>query len=183
MKALIESLVKFQLNVPAIPKNKVNPHYKSKFADLTSIIEICSPVLNNNDLVVVQTFSVVDQSNTLVTHILHKSGESLSSTIYLPDISDPQKLTAAITYLRRTAYLSICGLVADDDDDGNAASDKSWSNNQASQRLNTNQASDQSVVPASEPQKNAMRKMGIQFKETISKADASKMIEAYNKGK
>lgn len=46
----------------------------------------------------------------------------------------------------------------------------------------------QSVIPkndfpASDAQKGAMRKMGIVFKETISKADASKMIEAYNKGK
>lgn len=38
-------------------------------------------------------------------------------------------------------------------------------------------------LPASEAQKGALRKMGIQFKETISKQDASKMIEAYNKDK
>lgn len=177
MKNLIEALVKFQCNVPAIPKNKINPHYKSKFADLTSIIEICSPVLNKNDLVVIQTFTVIDHSNAMVTHIFHKSGETLSSTIFLPDISDPQKLTAAITYLRRTAYLSICGLVADDDDDGNAASDK---NNQPKDSQSVIPKND---FPASDAQKGAMRKMGIQFKETISKADASKMIEAFNKGK
>jgi hypothetical protein len=37
--------------------------------------------------------------------------------------------------------------------------------------------------PASDAQKGAMRKMGIVFKETISKQDASKMIETYNKEK
>lgn len=50
-------------------------------------------------------------------------------------------------------------------------------------KVSTNQPSlSSNPVPASDAQKGAMRKMGIVFKETISKADASKMIEAYNKG-
>jgi hypothetical protein len=86
------------------------------------VIDTCSPSLNNNGLAVVQTLKAIDNKNTLVTLLCHESGETLESNIYLPDINDPQKLTAAITYLRRSSYLAIVGLVADEDDDGNSVS-------------------------------------------------------------
>jgi len=35
--------------------------------------------------------------------------------------NDPQKLSAAVTYARRTAYCAIVGIAADDDDNGTGA--------------------------------------------------------------
>jgi hypothetical protein len=122
MKSLIAALIKFQKEVPVIPKNKLNPHYKSYYAELSTVIDTCLPVLNKNGLLVSQTFNVDAGQNTLVTRLLHESSETLESFIYLPDLQDAQKLTGAITYLRRTSYLSILGLCADEDDDGNAVS-------------------------------------------------------------
>jgi hypothetical protein len=51
----------------------------------------------------------------------------------LPAIPEPQKLTAAITYLRRAQYLGVLGLVAEDDEDGNDAPEKkpTYENNPA----------------------------------------------------
>lgn len=129
-KNLIASLIKFQKSAPAIPKNKVNPFFsnatkKAMYADLAIIIEKCMPVLNENDLAISQsiTTNYETSKNILVTCLYHSSGEFLQSSIFLPDISDAQKLTAAITYLKRTQYISILGLTADDDDDGNGLSD------------------------------------------------------------
>jgi hypothetical protein len=61
--------------------------------------------------------------DTLTTSLIHKSGQWIESEmpLHLPK-QDPQGQGSAVTYARRYAYMAILGLVADDDDDGNAAS-------------------------------------------------------------
>jgi hypothetical protein len=125
MKSLIANMAKFQKDVPVIPKNKVNSFFSkggtiSKYADLAGVIDTCKPILNRHGLIVVQTMFVSDGHNCLRTILADSSGETMSSEMVLPDIADPQKLTAAVTYLRRCQYLAIVGLVADEDDDGNS---------------------------------------------------------------
>lgn len=178
MKHLIASLIKFQNQVKAIPKNKSNPYYNSKYADLAQVIDVCQPCLNDNGLAIIQTFTVTDRGNQLVTKLCHESGETLESFITLPEIADAQKLTGAITYLRRTTFLSICGLCADDDLDGNelVAPPQSYKSNVK----NDTQSSPVGAL-ASDAQKNAMRKMGISFPDNVTKSEASKLIEAKNK--
>ncbi len=172
MKHLIASLIKFQQSVKAIPKNKINPHYKSKYAELSVVIDVCQPALNAAGLAVIQTLRTTPEDNILVTHLLHDSGESISSDVYLPRIQEPQKLTSAITYLRRASYLSIVGLTADDDLDGNdtieRSDDRPGSSGTSAYKGNG--------FPASEAQKGALKKMGIEFDANISKDDASKLI-------
>jgi hypothetical protein len=117
-------MAKFQKDVPVIPKNKINPFFSkggtiSKYADLAAVIDACKPVLNKYGLVVVQTMFINEGHNCLRTILADSSGETLASDMMLPDIADPQKLTAAVTYLRRCQFLAIVGL-ADEDDDGNS---------------------------------------------------------------
>ena len=124
MKNLIADLIKFQKEVPLIPKNCVNPFFsqggkKAMYADLPTVIDVCKPVLNKNNLAVIQRVGVFEGKNILTTMLYHSSGEFIDATIFLPETPDAQKLTAAITYLRRTSYLSILGLVGDEDSDGN----------------------------------------------------------------
>jgi hypothetical protein len=171
MKNLITALVKFQKQVSVIPKNKKNPFFNSFYAELSTVIDICSPSLNANGLAVIQTLKVQDGRNLLVTLLCHESGEMLESSIYLPDIQDAQKLTASITYLRRSSYLAICGLVADEDDDGNSVSNVT-NNAQPKPITASNNA------PASDAQKGLLKRLGIQFNADISKNEASKLIEA-----
>jgi len=160
MKNLIADLIKFQKEVPLIPKNCVNPFFsqggkKAMYADLPTVIDVCKPVLNKNNLAVIQTIKANDGKNQLVTMLCHTSGETLESNIYLPDIQDAQKLTAAITYLRRATYLSIVGLVADDDTDGNDVP-----GTQPQQKTQANAAPNFQNVekPASEKQKELVKK-------------------------
>lgn len=125
MKNLVSNLIKFQMAVPVIPKNKINTFFskgdnKSMYADLATVIDTCKPVLNKHGLAVMQTMFVQDGRNCLRTILADISGETMASDLFLPDIQDPQKLTAAVTYLRRCQYLAIIGLVADEDDDGNS---------------------------------------------------------------
>ena len=186
MKNLFLALIKFQTKVKPIPKNKVNPFYNSRYAELSTVIDVCQPSLNDSGLAVVQIIKILPESgdNFLVTILCHESGETLESSILLPRITDAQKLTGAITYLRRTSYLSILGLVADDDMDGNDLVDPNKSINipkktdapkptfSISESMPKNVAS----FPASDPQKNALRKMGIKFNDDITKDEASKLI-------
>lgn len=175
MKNLIVALVKFQKEVPAIQKNKVNPFYSSKYADLAQVIDTCSPALNNNGLAIVQTLNAKDGKNLLVTILCHESGETMESSIHLPEINDAQKLTGAITYLRRAAYLSICGLCADDDLDGNELVSAPVNNNTQRAPATSNNAL------ASDAQKSLLKRLGIQFQDNITKNEASKLIEANKK--
>ena len=191
MKNLFLGLIKFQTKVKPIPKNKVNPFYNSRYAELSTVIDVCLPALNDSGLAVVQIMKILPESgdNFLVTILCHESGETLESSILLPRISDAQKLTGAITYLRRTSYLSILGLVADDDMDGNDLVDPNKSVNISKKTevpkptfsISDSMPRNVATFPASDPQKNALRKMGIKFEENITKAEASKLIEDANK--
>lgn len=172
---LISALISFQKQVPDIPKNKVNSFFNnSRYADLSSVIAICLPVLNSNGLAISQVICANDGHNILTTRLFHESGESMESTIYLPAIADPQKLTAAITYLRRSSYLCILGLVADDDDDGNSVS----------QTQKPSQATVNTDSPASDAQLVALKKMypGKDLSR-LTKNEAKKMFDEFNKGK
>jgi hypothetical protein len=186
MKNLFSSLIKFQKSVKAIPKNKVNPFYNSKYAELSTVIDVCQPALNDSGLAVIQVMKILPESgdNVLVTMLCHESGETLESNIFLPKITDAQKLTGAITYLRRTSYLSILGLVADDDMDGNDLVEPKREINLPKKQEIVKPAFQVESIgqqrplqgAASDAQKNALRKMGIKFEENITKDEASRLI-------
>lgn len=194
---LIKSLVKFQLEVPSIQKNKVNPFFSkgnnvAMYADLSEVVRTCMPCLNSNGLAVTQVMMVFGEikANVLVTKLLHVSGETMESAIFLPEISDPQKLTAAITYLRRTQYVSILGLVADDDDDGNAVGSHPQTpahhNQQPTKSVQTpgpakhnpSQVTSMENRPATEKQIEFLKRMGAKIQPGLTLKQAGEMIQS-----
>lgn len=152
------------------------------YADLSTVIDVCKPCLNENSLVVIQKMSAIDNRNSLITTLFHESGQSIDSVIYLPDLTDPQKLTAAITYLRRSTYLSILGLVADDDNDGN---ELTTSKPQQPALRTDPQPPQSSTKQASDKQKALVkRNMPSMDVTNMSAETADKLIkEIFNKGK
>lgn len=119
---LAAALVAAQGEFAAIPKTADNPFFKSKYADLATVISHTQPILAKHGLAVSQHPVVLDGESALTTYLLHSSGQQLVSTMRLCAAkNDPQGQGAAITYARRFAYMAVLGLVADDDDDGNAA--------------------------------------------------------------
>lgn len=126
VKSLTASLVKVQSELQPAVKDATNPHFKSNYATLQSVWDSVRALLASNGLAVSQTFNNSDASEgttvTIVTTLLHTSGEYLSSALTLrPVKADPQGIGSAITYGRRYALASIVGVVAEEDDDGNAA--------------------------------------------------------------
>lgn len=118
---IFAAYVKFQADVGNAEKNKTNPHFKSRYADLESAIEAAKPHLAKHDLAVMQHPYSVDSLVGVCSTLIHVSGQWISSTLLLaPSRNDPQGSGSAITYARRYSYLAILGM-ATEDDDGNAA--------------------------------------------------------------
>lgn len=119
---LAPALIKAQAKLKNAKLNKVNPHFKSRYADLAEIRDTVNPVLTDNGLAVIQ-FTTFDLDGfALVTRLLHESGEYIDSTYPLPgNVDKPQQMGSAITYARRYMLAAMCGITAEEDDDGNAA--------------------------------------------------------------
>jgi hypothetical protein len=116
---IAKALVAFGKAMPKVPKDKINPHFKNKYATLSVMIEKATPHLTANGLVIVQQID----GDCMTTTLMHESGEFITATATMPCAapSNPQAMGSAITYARRYAYGSILSLDIDDDDDANAA--------------------------------------------------------------
>ena len=100
-----------------VVKGNDNPFFKSKYADLNSILEAVEPTLHKYELIILQPCL----DNIVETQIIDcESGDMVKSSLILPEISDPQKRIAAVTYFRRATLQSLLSLQAIDDD-GNEA--------------------------------------------------------------
>lgn len=122
---LISALSKAQGEMKPAIKDSLNPHFKSRFADLASVWEACREPLSKNGLAVIQT--MVHQENgsiCLVTTLGHSSGQWIKSIYPMAckDVNNPQAWGSSITYARRYTLSSIVGIAPDDDDDGHKAS-------------------------------------------------------------
>ncbi len=127
-----KALAKAQAEMKPAKFNKVNPHFKSKYADLAAIREATIPALTKNGLALYQGMRLYNGGVVLHTKLIHDSGQTLESDYPIP-MDQPQKMGSAITYARRYCWSAMCGIVADDDDDANAAT----GNSKAKSRTNT----------------------------------------------
>ncbi len=121
---LNKALAAAQAEMTNAALNKVNPHFKSKYADLAEIRDTALPVLTAHGLSVTQTPQFVGERFVLVTTLRHESGEEVSSEWPLPSNIEPQKMGSALTYARRYGLSAIVCISAEEDDDGNAANDQ-----------------------------------------------------------
>lgn len=103
-------------------KSANNPHFKSKYADITAVIEAIKPALIKHDLYFTQHPEPSDRGVTIETWLHHAGGDSLSlGKLYVPaNKQDAQGFGSALTYARRYALVTAFG-VPTEDDDGNAA--------------------------------------------------------------
>ena len=118
---LAAALSKAQGEMQAAIKDKINPFFKSSYADLGSVWDAARPVLSKYGLCVMQTTEINSDGSKIimVTTLAHTSGQWVKSFLPLnPAKNDSQGIGAAITYLRRYSLSAIVGVVCDNDDDG-----------------------------------------------------------------
>lgn len=125
MKNIAAALVKAQRAFGPALKTASNPHFKSKYADLSACVEAVIDGLNENGIFLMQSQHESENGVTVETVFLHESGEMLSAgKLHVPAAKqDPQGYGSALTYARRYSLMAACG-IAPEDDDGNAASAK-----------------------------------------------------------
>lgn len=122
IKNIAAALVGFHKEVGKIAKDAKNPFFKSSYASLSGILDTINEPLNNNGLSIAQ---FPEGENGLTTRLMHTSGEWIEATYQMkPAKDDPQGRGSAITYQRRYAIGAVLCLTIDDDDDGNAASNR-----------------------------------------------------------
>lgn len=118
---LAAALVKAQGEIKAALKDSTNPHFRSKYADLSSVVDAVKAPLLKHGISFIQGVNDAEGGVAVETMLLHTSGEWLSSTLRIPaSKQDAQGYGSAITYGRRYGLQSMCGVPAEDDD-GNAA--------------------------------------------------------------
>lgn len=123
---LATALAMAQMNIKGAIKDSNNPFFKSKYADLSSVVEAIRPAFGQCGLSYIQRVEPSDKDEVRVeTILLHASGEWLSCGVLNLPVSkaDAQGYGSALTYARRYSLAAACG-VAPEDDDGNAASGK-----------------------------------------------------------
>jgi len=133
---LAAALSKAQGEMQAAIKDKVNPFFKTNYADLGSIWDAARPVLSKYGLCIMQTTEMTPDGNkiVMVTTLAHTSGQWMKSYIPLnPSKNDSQGVGAALTYLRRYSLSAIVGVVCDEDDDGETAVGRGRNNQSARQ--------------------------------------------------
>lgn len=122
--SLFTALVAAQAAMSGAKKDQINPHFKSKYADLASVWEAIREPLTRNGLCLLQEPQRCETGILLETTLAHSSGEWRSSTFYMPvesqRMTNAQAYGSALTYARRYASMAICG-IAPEDDDGQAA--------------------------------------------------------------
>lgn len=130
IKELATALNAFQAELVTVGKTAANPFFKSKYADLATIMLASQPVLTKHGLAVVQLPDNLEGRPALTTILMHSSGQSVQATVPLIlTKEDPQGVGSAITYARRYGYAAALQIVIDEDDDGNRASAPSQSYN------------------------------------------------------
>jgi hypothetical protein len=121
LNELAAALSKAQGAMEAATYNRVNPHFKNRYADLAAIWDAIRGPLSSNGLAVTQVTEIRERGFVLVTTLHHASGQWLAGEYALPVGGRPQEVGSALTYARRYSLCGIVGIVADDDDDAEAA--------------------------------------------------------------
>jgi ERF superfamily protein len=119
---LAAALAKAHAAVAAAHKDADNPFFKSKYADLATVVAACKEALTSNGIAFPQPAWTDSEGRAVVTTcLIHESGEWMESDLAVkPKDPGPQALGSCITYLRRYGLAAAAG-VAPEDDDGEAS--------------------------------------------------------------
>ena len=119
---LFHALALAQGEMRAAAYDAKNPHFKSKYSTLSSVLGAILPAFNRNGLSLMQHPTLDGDLVSLTTVVTHNSGQWMRSTMAMPigKRRDAHAIGSCISYLRRYSASSISGLMQGDDD-GNAA--------------------------------------------------------------
>lgn len=119
---LYPALLKFRDTVSSVKKDADNPFFKSKYADLPSILEVIKTPLSESKLAITHHCKNVDGNFSMVTTLAHtESGEIIESEFPIFG-NKPQEIGSSMSYARRYNILALLDIPTEDDD-GNTANE------------------------------------------------------------
>jgi len=124
IKELVAALAKAQSVLKPAVFNKINPHFRNRYADFTSCMDACRMPLSDNGLAIIQFCETLDGKLNLITMLAHTSGQWIRSEFPIICAKmDSQGIGSAMTYAKRYSLCGMVGVVADEesDDDAEAA--------------------------------------------------------------
>lgn len=183
MKTIASAFVKAKQAFGPALKDKTNPAFRSKYADLGACIDAVDDALLANGIAFYHETSEDQTGITVETVFLHESGDTLRfGKLHVPaSKQDPQGYGSALTYSRRYSLMAACG-IAPEDDDGNAASNPVTHHSPANKGLSESMITDH--ITAINDAKN-----GKELKDAYAKAEEAaandsaalgRFIEAFN---
>lgn len=169
---IASALAKAQGELKNVVKDNINPFFKSKYADLGSILDECREPLSKNGLAIIQMPCTKEGKANLVTLLTHSSGQWMRSCIEVKSTKDDiQGLGAGITYMRRYTLCAMVG-ITQEDDDAEGALDRRRKYEEAKKEIQKIEAIDNRKI--SKTEKNELIKTIQEFDE-----ETQKKINAY----
>ena len=121
LNELLAASAKAQGDLKDAAFDSQNPHFKSKYASLSSGLQEIRPVFSKHGLSISQFPCSIPEGYFLVTLLGHGSGQWIQSWMKLTTQKpDMQGVGAALTYARRQMAFAVAGISGDEDDDGNS---------------------------------------------------------------
>lgn len=117
------ALAKAQGEVKNPSFNRVNPHFKSKYADLGEVLSVVRPALSKHGIALMQMTDVTDTGVVLHTRLTHSSGQWIEGVYPVSQLGTHQQMGAALTYAKRQALSAMVGVAGEDDTDGEDTKD------------------------------------------------------------
>lgn len=128
-KSLKEKVFDIKSQIGKISKDSTNPFFNNaKYYDINALLENLQVYLEANRILLTQPL-IDDRVYTIIEDL--DSGETMKSSLKLPDLDNPQKIGSCVTYYRRYTCASLFALQAEDDD-ANLASTKKTPSKSAS---------------------------------------------------
>lgn len=123
MKNLAKSLWIFRTKIEWIRKSADNPFFKSKYADLASILEWMEKPMEESGLALTHAPKHSEWAYNLVSTLIDiESGETMVAEFPI-FWNKPQEVWSSISYARRYNTLALLDIPTLDDDDGNTANE------------------------------------------------------------
>jgi hypothetical protein len=116
------ALAAAQAEFSAPKKDAVNPAFRSKYADLSSVVEAVAPALSRHGVAFFHEIRAENDGRAMVTALVHGPSQTRveCAVPLIVGKNDMQGFKSATTYAKRIGLESVTG-VAPDDDDGNDA--------------------------------------------------------------
>jgi hypothetical protein len=126
---LATALAKAQAEIKNAVLNKVNPHFKSRYADLASVRDAVTAPLAKNGLSIVHATGLDNNVFVVFTRMIHTSGQWIEAVYPITaDTNKPQAMASAYTYAKRYSTSALTNIASEEDDDAQSAQDAGKSN-------------------------------------------------------